>query len=221
MDRAAEALVFSKTRSGNTTMDDRRIQQFKQMAEADPTNELGHFSLGKAYMDAGDFAAAIAPLTRALSINPRLSKAYHLLAQNYEKTGDRAKAVTTATTGVVEADKLGDRMPRDAMAALLKEWNAPVPAFKTTDSAAPSAPGASSDGFKCSRCGRPEGKLAKPPFKGKVGDQIYANICTPCWREWIGMGTKVINELGLQLATKAGQDAYDQYMLEFLQLEPT
>lgn len=35
------------------------------------------------------------------------------------------------------------------------------------------------------------------------------------------MGTKVINELGLQLATKAGQDAYDQYMLEFLQLEPT
>lgn len=202
-------------------MDDRRIQQFKQMAEADPTNELGHFSLGKAYMDVGDFAAAIAPLTRALSINPRLSKAYHLLAQNYEKTGDRAKAVTTATTGVVEADKLGDRVPRDAMAALLKEWNAPVPVFKTTDPAVPSAAGGSSDGFKCSRCGRPEGKLAKPPFKGKVGEQIYANICTPCWREWIGMGTKVINELGLQLATKAGQDAYDQYMLEFLQLEPT
>lgn len=206
-------------------MDDRRIQQFKQMAEADPQNELGHFSLAKAYMDAGNFAEAVAPLTRAIAINPRLSKAYQLLAQSYDKTGNRAKATETATTGVIEADKLGDRMPRDAMAALLKEWNAPVPDFKTTESAAEGAGAASSGGsgtgFKCSRCGRPEGQLAKPPFRGKVGEQIHANICTPCWREWIGMGTKVINELGLQLATKAGQDAYDQYMLEFLQLEPS
>lgn len=205
-------------------MDDRRIQQFKQMAEADPENELGHFSLGKAYMDAGMFPDAIPALTRALSLNPRLSKAYHLLAQNYEKNGDRAKAVETATKGVIEADKLGDRMPRDAMAALLKEWNAPVPAFQSKENAASDSPaatsGASSDGFKCSRCGRPEGRLPKPPFKGRVGEQVYANICTSCWREWIGMGTKVINELGLQLSSKAGQEAYDQYMLEFLQLEP-
>jgi hypothetical protein len=33
------------------------------------------------------------------------------------------------------------------------------------------------------------------------------------------MGTKVINELGLVLSSKAGQEAYDQYMKEFLQLE--
>lgn len=205
-------------------MDDRRIQQFKQMAEADPQNELGHFSLGKAYSDAGHFAEAIGPLTRALSLNPRLSKAYQLLAENYDKTGDRTQAIETATKGVIEADNLGDRMPRDAMAALLRAWNAPIPAFKTIENASGGdqigSKSATMDGFKCSRCGRPEGKLAKPPFKGSIGEKIFTNICTSCWREWIGMGTKVINELGLQLASKAGQDAYDQYMMEFLQLEP-
>ena len=30
-----------------------RIEQFKKMAEADPTNELGHFSLGRAYLPIG------------------------------------------------------------------------------------------------------------------------------------------------------------------------
>ena len=29
-----------------------RIEQFRKMAEADPDNELGHFSLGKAYLEA-------------------------------------------------------------------------------------------------------------------------------------------------------------------------
>ena len=33
------------------------------------------------------------------------------------------------------------------------------------------------------------------------------------------MGTKVINELGLILSSPAGQQAYDQYLVEFLQLE--
>ena len=30
-----------------------RIERFRTMAEADPQNELGHFSLGRALMDAG------------------------------------------------------------------------------------------------------------------------------------------------------------------------
>ena len=33
------------------------------------------------------------------------------------------------------------------------------------------------------------------------------------------MGTKVINELALVLSRPEGQRAYDQYMLEFLQIE--
>jgi tetratricopeptide (TPR) repeat protein len=48
-----------------------RIEQFKKMAEADPTNELGHFSLGKAYLDAQMPGPAIASFGRVLELNPK------------------------------------------------------------------------------------------------------------------------------------------------------
>ena len=77
----------------------------------------------------------------------------------------------------------------------------------------------SSTGFQCARCGQPHGQLEKAPFKGALGEKVGTHTCQSCWREWIGMGTKVINELGLALSSQAGQDAYDQYLVEFLQLE--
>jgi Fe-S cluster biosynthesis and repair protein YggX len=200
---------------------DRRIQQFKQMAEADPDNELGHFSLGKAYFDAGRFEDAVASLTRTLHLNPMMSKGYQLLGDAYDRAGKRAKAIEVMTKGVTVADEQGDRMPRDAMARILQGWDVPVPAYKTTERVGldSGGGGASALGFQCSRCGRPDGQLAKRPFKGPLGEKILANVCTGCWKEWIGMGTKVINELGLALSSPAGQQAYDQYLVEFLQLE--
>ena len=68
----------------------KKIEQFKKMAEADPLNEMGHFSLGKAYVDAGLFAEAIPPLKRTLELNPTYSKAYQLLGAAQAKTGDRS-----------------------------------------------------------------------------------------------------------------------------------
>lgn len=201
--------------------DDPRIQQFRTMAEADPNNELGHFSLGKAYMDTGGFAEAVGPLSRAIELNARMSKAYQLLGEAYRKTGQDEKAVEMMTRGVGVADEQGDRVPRDAMVKALTEWGAPVPALKEAAGAQPpgAAEGGPTSGFACARCRRPTGRLEKAPFKGSVGQKIYDNICVTCWREWIGMGTKVINELGLALSTPAGQQTYDQHMLEFLQLE--
>lgn len=201
---------------------DRRIQQFKQMAEADPDNELGHFSLGKAYIDAGRFEDAVGSLSRAIELNPTMSKGYQLLGDALDRGGKRAKAIEVMTKGVTVADAQGDRMPRDAMAKVLRDWGSPVPTFKTAERAGGeadmgSAPAAS--GFQCSRCGRPDGPLAKRPFKGPLGEKILANVCAGCWKEWIGMGTKVINELGLTLSSPSGQQAYDQYLVEFLQLE--
>jgi Fe-S cluster biosynthesis and repair protein YggX len=61
--------------------------------------------------------------------------------------------------------------------------------------------------------------LTKAPFKGPQGEAILNRTCSTCWQEWIRMGTKVINELGLVLSTPSGQETYDQYMVEFLQLE--
>ncbi len=200
---------------------DRRIQQFKQMAAADPENELGHFSLGKAYLDAGRFDDAVGPLTRALDLNPTMSKGYQLLGEALDRAGKREKAIEVMTNGVIVADGQGDRMPRDAMAKVLQGWGAPVPTFTFVrpETSGSTGGGASAPGFQCARCGRPDDQLAKRPFKGPLGEKIHANICNGCWKEWIGMGTKVINELGLTLASPAGQQAYDQYLVEFLQLE--
>lgn len=201
--------------------EDPRIQQFKQMSEADPNNELGHFSLGKAYLDAGRFADAVAPLSRALEIKPSMSKAYQLLAEAHEKAGQRDKSIEILTRGVTVAGDQGDRMPLDAMVKLLNEYGAPVPVVKETERPDAGGPAASVplSGIHCSRCGRPGGQLDGQPFKGPLGEKVLKNVCSSCWREWIAMGTKVINELGLVLSSPVGQETYDQYMIEFLQLE--
>lgn len=197
-----------------------RIQQFQQMAQADPDNELGHFSLGKALIEAQRFDEAVASLEKAVELNPKLSKAYQLLGEALDGANKRDRAVELVTRGVAIADEQGDRMPRDAMAGMLREWGAPVPEFKEkSGSAVGAVEGAVEAGFQCARCGRPSGKLPKAPFRGELGEKILDNICHACWQEWIAMGTKVINELGLVLSTESGQDSYDQYMIEFLQLE--
>jgi len=47
---------------------------------------------------------------------------------------------------------------------------------------------------------------------------IQEKICADCWREWIGMGTKVINELRLPLNDPRAQKEFDRHMYEFLNL---
>lgn len=196
-----------------------RIAQFKNMTEADPQNEMGHFSLGKAYIDAGQFSDAITPLKRTLELNPTYSKAYQLLGEAQAKAGDNAVAIATLTTGFDVADQRGDRMPRDAMADLIRELGGSPPQPKNVQPEAPAETAVGDGSFTCSRCGRPSGKLPDRPFKGELGQRIWDNICQVCWREWIAMGTKVINELGLSLSDPRAQKMYDEHMKEFLQLE--
>jgi len=186
------------------------------MAEADPQNEMGHFSLGKAYLDAGQAADAVTPLKRTLELNPTHSKAYQLLGDAQAKLGDSAAALETLTTGFKVADERGDRMPRDAMATLITELGGTVPQSMAPATATAAVPEGSD--LICSRCGRPAAKMAERPFKGELGEKVHANVCEICWREWIMMGTKVINELGLQLADPRAQRMYDEQMIEFLQL---
>ncbi len=77
---------------------------------------------------------------------------------------------------------------------------------------------AGSNNIVCRRCGQASPKMAERPFKGPLGEQIWASVCQPCWDEWIRMGTKVINELRLSLANPRHAELYDQHMREFLNL---
>ncbi|QOV90415.1 Fe(2+)-trafficking protein [Humisphaera borealis] len=192
-----------------------RIDQFRKMANDDPGNELGHFSLGKALLEAGQHAEAIASLERVLAIKPDFSKAYSLHAQALIGLGKKEDATALLTKGVVVAHNRGDKMPRDEMVALLKELGAPVPELK--ESAVQQAVGEGE--VICRRCGKPGPKLAKPPFRNAFGQQVFEGICAPCWEEAKKMGVKVINELRLPLNDPNANKLWEQHIREFLNLQ--
>ena len=191
-----------------------RIEQFRKMANDDPDNELGHFSRGKALFDAGQYPEAAQSLQRVLALNPNIGKAYQLLADAQVKTGHRDLAIETLKNGVNVAHKRGDLMPRNEMSKMLKDMGIEPPNFSASVSAAEIGEGQ----LQCTRCGQVKPKMANPPFRNAQGQTIREKICPDCWREWIGMGTKVINELRLPLNDPQAQKIYDQHMMEFLNL---
>jgi Fe-S cluster biosynthesis and repair protein YggX len=194
-----------------------RIEQFRKMAEADPNNEIGHFSLGRAYLEAGRDKEAIACFGRVIELNPNLSKVYQLLATALLKLQQRPQAIEQLTKGVKIADERGEFMPRNEMAAMLKELGVAAPEFKGAGQQQQQAVGEGQ--VLCSRCGRVGRKMASAPFSSAQGKLIFEKICADCWREWIGMGTKVINELRLPLHDPQAQKIFDQHMMEFLNLK--
>ncbi|HEX4123360.1 MAG TPA: Fe(2+)-trafficking protein [Tepidisphaeraceae bacterium] len=196
--------------------DTSRLEQFRKMANDDPTNELAHLSLGKAYLDAGQAEEAVASLDRAIELNPKISKAYQLAGAALEKLGRKSESIDRLTRGVTVADERGERQARDEMAASLTALGAPVPAFAEKSSAAVQV---GEGKVLCKRCGEAKPSLPKPPFSNPQGRQIFENVCADCWNQWIRMGTKVINELRLPLNDPQAQKVYDQHMAEFLNLK--
>jgi Fe-S cluster biosynthesis and repair protein YggX len=194
-----------------------RIDRFTRMTEVEPDSELAQLSLGQALADAGRFQEALPPLRRALELNPELSKAYQVLGEVRLELGRRAEAVETLRIGIDIADRRGDYMPRDAMAKMLSELGETPPTFKSQPAGQAVDP-AEAD-FNCARCGTPSKRMEHAPFKGELGAQVHNTICQTCWREWVGMGTMVINEFRLDLSDPQAQEVYDQHMVEFLQLQ--
>ncbi len=195
-----------------------RIAQFENMAAADPENEMAHFSLGNAYLQAGRSAEAARSLERCLELNPEMSKAYQLAGQAMIDAGWEDRAVVTLRKGYEVAARKGDLMPRDAIGELLRRIGIEPPAL-SKEIEREAAAVASSGTFVCQRTGRPGTQLGRPPFRGPVGRYIYENISKETWDGWIAQGTKVINELRLDLSREDHQDLYDQQMYEYLGMD--
>jgi len=193
-----------------------RIDQFKKMASDDPNNELGHFPLGRAYLEAGIYDNAASSFQRVLEINPNMSRAYQLLGTALLRQNEKDKAVHYLTEGVKIAHERGDMMARNDIVKMLQEAGAAVPELKKAEADRPAGEGE----VLCSRCGRIGPRLPEPPFSNALGKEIQDKTCAPCWREWIGMGTKVINEMRLPLSDPQAQKIFDQHMIEFLNLRP-
>jgi Fe-S cluster biosynthesis and repair protein YggX len=189
-----------------------RIAQFENMAQADPDNEMAHYSLAGAYMQANRFAEAADSYLRCVALAPGMSKAYQLAGEAFIKAGATEKAAQVLAQGYGVAAERGDMMPRNAIGELLKSLGKPVPEVAGGGGARPSATVSLGRGGK-------ETPLAKAPFKGRLGDWIFKNVSEEKWNAWIGQGTKVINELRLDLSQERDSEVYDQHMREFLGID--
>ncbi len=192
-----------------------RIAQFEKMASADPTNEMAHFSLGNALLQAGRHAEAARSLQRVIELSPGMSKAYQLCGQAQIGAGWADQAVVTLERGFMLAAERGDRMVEQAIAKALESIGREPPRMERA-----TRPVAAVDGsFICRRTGQPGTRLAGAPFKGPVGAWIGENISAETWRNWIGQGTKVINEMRLDFSRDKDQETYDQHMREYLGID--
>jgi tetratricopeptide (TPR) repeat protein len=69
------------------------VKEFKQVTELDPSLVDGFISLGQAYMEQGNYGAAIAPLKHALELNQDSLPAHQLLGYSLLSQGYASEAI--------------------------------------------------------------------------------------------------------------------------------
>ena len=62
-----------------------------------------------------------------------------------------------------------------------------------------------SDEIKCARCGQKRPALGYAPLPTELGQKIGAEVCQPCWAEWLQTQTRIINHYGLDLTNPDAQ----------------
>jgi len=190
-----------------------RIAQWENMTREDPDNAMGWFSLGGAYRQAERGEEAARALRKAIEHDAGFSRAYQMLGELLVEAGAEDQAVDILTRGYTVAAERGERLPQNAMGALLEKLGKPVPEVQATAAdAAPVGEGQVMD----RRTGQPGPRLPGLPLKGPLGQFIYDHYSAPTWRAWVAQGTKVINELRLNLSEPGAQQAYDIHMMEWL-----
>ena len=196
---------------------DERIARFEALVAEDPDNDMAYFSLGGAYNQAGRYEKAAEAYLRCTELNESMSKAYQLAGTALMAAQDTERAAQVLTKGYEVAAGRGDFMPQKAMGELLEKLGVPVPEVSAKAAAGPAV---SAGGFVCRKSGKPGTKMDKPPFRGPVGDWIAANISRETFHDvWLPTGTKVINELRLDLTRDADGEVYDHAMRAFLGID--
>lgn len=197
---------------------DERIAQWEKMA-AEAPDDMAYFSLGNAYKEAERWGDAAKAYGQAIALNQGMSRAYQFLGESLMKDGREADAKPMLRKGYKTAAQRGDEMPKRSIGEMLKRLGEELP--EVEDYAAKKAEVESAAGGKMvldRRAGQPQPRLADPPMRGPLGQFIYDHFGQITWNQWIGQGTKVINELRLDFSNLAHQDLYEQHMLEWLQI---
>jgi Fe-S cluster biosynthesis and repair protein YggX len=179
-----------------------RIDRFENMATADPSNDMAHFSLGSAYLDASRYPEAAASFSTCVELNPDMTRAMELGGSALMQAGRATEAETLLRKGYMQATSRGEMRVKDGIAVILKAAELPIPEMETGT-------------VTTSGGGKP---LVKAPLSGPIGEWIAENILSDAWEGWIAQGTKVINELRLDFSREEDQQVYEDYMAEFLSI---
>lgn len=195
-----------------------KVERFEKLVQMDPEDATSHFTLGTAYAEAGRHEQAAESFLNAIAINADYSKAFQLAGQSLIKVGDTDRAAKVLTRGYEAAVRLGDLMPKKAIVAMLEQIGQPVPEVEDQQAPADAAP--TPDGsFIDQKTGQPGTRLPRPPFRGPIGQWIHDHISNETWQVWLGQGTKIINELRLDLSSQQGSDIYDFGMILYVGLD--
>ena len=168
-------------RRGDITMyTDERIEQFRKMAQANPDDDLAHFALGHALVDAERYDEAINVFRHVLKLNKHYSKAYVLMGQSQLKIEDEDAAIETFQRGYAIAMHRGDLMPATEMKAHLTELGATISNDSTDlalDEPAPDADREPEEGeVRCIRTRRIGQQMEFEPFDDEIGAFIKNNV---------------------------------------------
>jgi tetratricopeptide (TPR) repeat protein len=87
---------------------DSRINDFLELAELTPEDELVHYGLAQEYMKVGRFEDAAASLKRVIELKPDYAAAYRERGKALEKTGNLEEAKGSLLEGRRLAEQHGD-----------------------------------------------------------------------------------------------------------------
>ena len=175
-----------------------KIERFQNMAAADPSNDMAHFSLGSAYLEAQKYGEAATSFEACMKLNPEMTRAMELGGSALMQMGNKAEATKVLTQGYEQAASKGEMRVKDGIAAILEAAGIEIPTVEQV------ATGESGE------------KLNEAPLPGATGQWIFENVDEVQWEAWIGQGTKVINELRLDFSKEEDQKVFGEYMAEFL-----
>lgn len=84
------------------------IENFEKMLAAGKDNALLRFTLGNAYLGAGDTARAVPHLQKAVEHDPNYSAAWKMLGRALNESGEERAALEAYRKGIEIANAKGD-----------------------------------------------------------------------------------------------------------------
>lgn len=190
-----------------------RIEQFEAVVNDDPSDQMAWFALGGALAEAERPREAATAFERVIALNSQMSRAYELAATQYITINEQDKATPLLQQGWDIADQNGDLKVKSAIEDIFTSLGLEPPKRPEIDPA-----DLPEGAMICAKTKRPGTEMQRPPFKGQIGEWIHANITQETFNDWIGQGTKVINELRLDLSRDEDEQTYDRYMWEYLKV---